>query len=211
MAHVGLGWVVARLPWLRRHVDRPLAPLDPLLRWLVVEGYGFHEGYFHWPRAVAAQEVPGRLSGYARRAFDQGLGRSLWFVHGADVARVAAAVAAFPPPRHADLWGGVGLACAYAGGAGADALHALRESAGPYQPPLAQGAAFAAKARQRAGNPAAHTGLACEILCGASADAAAHLTDDALKDLSPDGDEPAFEVWRRRIQDYFIPSKVTKP
>ena len=46
MVHVGAGWALAQL---RRRVDRALARLDPLLGWLAVDGYGFHQGYFRWP------------------------------------------------------------------------------------------------------------------------------------------------------------------
>lgn len=200
MVHVGLGWVLARL---RRRVEPVLARLDPLLGWLVIDGYGFHEGYFHWRRSVQAQAVPSRLAGYARRVFDQGLGRSLWFVEGADVPRLASTLATFPEERQPDLWSGVGLACAYAGSLEETALKALRELAGPYQPQLAQGAAFAAKARQRAGNPAAHTERACVVLCCLSASAAAALTDAALEHLPSAGPEPVYEVWRCRIQAHF--------
>jgi enediyne biosynthesis protein E3 len=146
MVHVGLGWAIARLPWLRRQAERPLATLDPLLRWLAIDGYGFHEGYFHWPRYVQDQAIPNRLTRYACRVFDQGLGRSLWFVDGADVGRIPKTIGRFNPGRHADLWSGVGLACAYAGGVDRAAVEVLRSSAGPYLPQLAQGAAFAAKA-----------------------------------------------------------------
>jgi len=215
MVHVGLGWVVARLPWLRGYLDRTLSNLHPLLRWLVVEGYGFHEGYFSWRRSVQAQTVPKRLAGYACRVFDQGLGRSLWFVEGAEVSRIATTIAAFPPARQADLWSGVGLACAYAGGVTETALQALRESARPHHPQLAQGAAFAAKARQRASNPAAHTERACQVLCGVAAEAAAGLTDRALADLpgdlrglTPPARPPAFEIWRQRIQTHFVKAEV---
>jgi hypothetical protein len=187
MLHVGFGWAVARLPWLRWNVERPLAQIDPLLRWLAVDGYGFHEGYFHWRRFVDAHATPKRLSGYARRVFDQGLGRSLWFVDGADISRIPATIAAFPSSRHADLWSGVGLACAYAGGVDRETVEALRAVAGPYGAQLAQGAAFAAKARQRAGNVAENTEIACVTLCGLSAKAAAKVTD----------------VWRHRIQLQF--------
>ena len=41
MVHVGVGWTLARL---RRSVLPALRRYDPLLRWLVVDGYGFHEG-----------------------------------------------------------------------------------------------------------------------------------------------------------------------
>ena len=201
MVHVGAGWALARL---HRRVERPLAKLDSLLGWLVVDGYGFHEGYFHPRRYVENQALPKRLAGYARRVFDQGLGRSLWFVEGADVARIPETIAAFPPPRHADLWSGIGLASTYAGGRDRQALEALRVAAGPYQPQLAQGAAFAAKARQRAENPMPHTELACECLCNLSADAAADITDDTLENLPSDGATPAYEVWRQRIQTHFM-------
>src|ERR1044072_3509987 len=113
MMHVGLGWALARL---RRSVTSHLAQLDPLLGWLVVDGYGFHEGYFNGPLYIERQLIPARLSGYERRVFDQGLGRSLWFVKGADVSAVANAINAFPSARRDDLWSGVGLASAYPGG-----------------------------------------------------------------------------------------------
>ncbi len=200
MVHVGAGWALARL---RRRVERPLQRLDAILGWLAVDGYGFHEGYFHWPRYVREQALPRKLAGYALRVFDQGLGRSLWFVEGADVAKISATIAAFPQARQSDLWSGVGLAGAYAGGGEPDAVAALLDAAGPYQPELAQGAAFAAKARQRAGNPTAHTEQACRIVCGTSAEEAAALTDRALEDLPPDGEEPAFEIWRQRLQAHF--------
>lgn len=203
MVHVGTGWAFARLPWLGHRVENSLSRLDTLLRWLAVDGYGFHEGYFHWRSYIKGQPIPSYIRGYARQVFDQGLGRSLWFVEGADAVRIPATIAVFPPSRRANLWGGVGLACAYAGGVDGIAIQRLVAAAGPYLPQLAQGAAFAAKAREQAGNPAEHTELACRILCGLSADAAAKITDLALENLPFDQEEPAYEIWRQRIQAQF--------
>jgi len=205
MGHVGVGWALARL---RRRVERPLQRLDPLLRWLAVDGYGFHEGYFHWPRTVGDHHVPRHLSGYAQRAFDQGLGRSLWFVEGADVERIFRTIASFPRSRHADLWSGVGLACAYAGGVERTDVETLRNLAESHTLQLAQGAAFAAEARERAGNLTPHTERACQVLCEISAPAAAKVTRDTAADLVEDPDEsaiemignPPYECWRQRIQ-----------
>lgn len=200
MMHVGVGWVLARL---RQRIAPRLSRLDPLLRWLALDGYGFHEGYFHWQLYIEGQEEPRRLRGYARRAFDQGLGRSVWFVRGANLQSIPQTVAAFPPTRRADLWSGVGLACAYAGGADGAGIAALSKAAGLYRAHLAQGAAFAAKTRQRAGNPAPHTELACRALCDCSAERAAGVTDACLERLPDDGPSPAYEHWRQRIQATF--------
>ncbi len=200
MVYVGAGWALARL---KRRVDGPLTRWDPLLRWLAIDGYGFHEGYFHPKPVIAHQERPGRWTGYALRVFDQGLGRSLWFVNGGDADRIRTTVAAFDPDRHADLWSGVGLACAYAGGVDRSSVEAVRCAAGPFLPSLAQGAAFGAKARQQADNPADHTEVACAVFCGLSAADAARVTDAALIDLAPEGAKPAYDVWRKRIQSRF--------
>ena len=198
MMHVGLGWALARL---RRSVTTYLAQLDPLLGWLMVDGYGFHEGYFNWPRYVEQRVIPIRLKGYERRVFDQGLGRSIWFVKGADVAAVASAINTFSFARRDDLWSGTGLACAYAGGCGRPAIESLRVAAGEHLPALAQGVAFAAKTRQRAANLNHHTDTVCRLIWGDSAAETAAITDAALEDLHAEGESPAYEVWRRRIQN----------
>ena len=197
MMHVGLGWALARLG---RRVTSHLERLDPLLRWLVVDGYGFHEGYFNWPRYVEQRALPKRLHGYELHVFDQGLGRSIWFVKGADVAAVISAIDAFPLARRDDLWSGVGLACAYAGGCGRAAIQTLRAAAERHFPSFAQGVAFAAKTRQRAANLNTHTETVCRLIGGHSAEQLAAITDTALEDLHEDGALPAYEVWRRRIQ-----------
>ncbi len=197
MVHVGVGWALARLPW---QIKPLLARLDPLLGWLAIDGYGFHEGYFHERRSIGKLIVPRRLNAHQSRVFDQGLGRSLWFINGADASRIASTIAAFPLDRRPDIWSGVGLACAYAGGADAQTIKSLGLAAAPYRLHLAQGAAFAAKARQRAANPTPHTEMACEILCGLSAAEASQVTDQALKNLDHQGPEPSYEVWRRRIR-----------
>jgi hypothetical protein len=202
IVHVGAGWALARLP-LR--VTALLRRLDPVLGWLALDGYGFHEGFFHAGRSVTRRQVPAQVKGYSRRAFDQGLGRSLWFVEGAHVPRIGAIIGTFPEARRADLWSGVGLACAYAGGRGRADLETLRHAAQPWTRELAQGAAFAAAARNRAANPTPEAELACQVLCGTGLEGAAAIADAAGQDLPPDAPAtlPAFEVWRRRIQESF--------
>ena len=58
MAHVGAGWTWARLPVNFRAAK---ARLDPVLGWLAFDGWGFHEGFFHWPKYIAGQPAPQKL------------------------------------------------------------------------------------------------------------------------------------------------------
>ena len=203
MVHVGAGWVWARLPFGFR---RQYKKLDPLLGWLAFDGWGFHEGFFHWPKYIAGQPAPKKLIAYERRVFDQGLGRSFWFVDGGNIELIAQTIANFSPDRRPDLWSGIGLAATYAGMISETSLAELRALSGTCSPQLAQGAAFAAKARQRAGNLTDYTNLATNVLCSMSALEAARLCDQMVENLADNVDPPAFEIWRRRIQNHFTPN-----
>ena len=198
MVHAGVGMALARL---RRRANGPPAGMDPLLGWLVLDGYGFHEGFFHWKRSCEQLAIPPHVNGYAGRAFDQGLGRSLWFIEGAQVERMAPRILRFPESRHADLWSGVGLACAYAGGIDRSEIETLSDAAGPDQAHFAQGAAFAAQARRLAGIPTPHTELTCNVCCGMTAEDTAEMTCSEREALPIDGPVPAYEVWRQRIRE----------
>ncbi|MFQ6009294.1 MAG: DUF1702 family protein, partial [Candidatus Zixiibacteriota bacterium] len=207
MIHIGAGWALARL---RRSIESYLKRRHPVYRWLVVDGYGFHQGYFHWKRFIESRKLPIKMSGYALRAFDQGLGRALWFMYGADVEQVSSSVRSFAAHRQPELWSGVGLACAYAGKVSLPEIRRLRTAAGQYYPQLAQGAAFAAKARLRAENLTEYTDQVCQELCGISAVEAANLTDRALENLPTESEEPAYQVWRSRLHSMFAMSEPGK-
>jgi hypothetical protein len=197
LVHVGVGWAWARLPV---RPERAMTRFDPLLRWLIPDGFGFHDGFFHAGECRDGRSAPGRLTGYARRAYDQGLGRSLWFSLGAEADAIARAIAGFNPARQADLWSGIGLAAVYAGGMSPDALVALKNSARTAGDHLALGAAFAAKARCRSGHVTPAAEAACQVLCGTSLEAAAAVTDAARTALPQTGEEPAYERWRRAVR-----------
>jgi len=210
MVQVGIGWALARLP---SPLHRRIRPADPLLRWLALDGYGFHQAYFHTGRYVTGQyrhrpAWPGDTAEpYAPHVVDQGIGRALWFVEGADPTRVAATIRRYDPSRHSDLFSGAGLAATYAGGVDRTELAAFLDAAGGYGPDVAQGAAFAAKARARADLVTEHTRTAVEVFCGTTVEQAAAVTDEALADLPDDGLEPAYAAWRRRIAHRFEPSR----
>ena len=197
MLHVGAGWACARLPWLRRRIESIIRKFHPVLGWLAIDGYGFHEGYFHWHTALRPKLA--NLSNNARHVFYQGLGRSLWFINGAEPRAIARTISTFAPQFHPDAWSGVGLGCAYAGGVNRAELEELRRQAGCNCAALAQGAAFAAGARQLADNPAPQTELACNALCGVSAEQAAALCDQALPQTASH-DSCSYQQWRALLQ-----------
>lgn len=199
LLYIGAGWAVARL---RQPVDEFLAGLHPVLGWLVLDGYGFHEGFFS-PSYRNEQAIPKRVPEKARTIFDQGLGRSFWFTYAGDQDQIAATIAAFPAERQGDLWSGIGLACAYTGIIGRDALQQLHQQAGEYASYVAQGMAIATMIRHRSGNVALHTELACQVFCSASAEEVAAVTDQAYAQLSQTTSEHPYATWQQLIRRHF--------
>ena len=208
MAYVGIGWAMARLPRFRW----PRAgSTDPLLRWLVLDGYGFHQAYFRTERYVHQHFQDPRFpwpgagqSWYANRAIDQGIGRALWFVAGTDPELAANLIDKFPEARRPDLYSGAGLAATYAGGVSEDELRVLRDRAGQYRAHVAQGSAFAAEARVCAGLVVPHTHVAAGVLCGSTPQEAALICQQTRPAGPVEGDLPAYEVWRQRIANEFV-------
>lgn len=218
LAYIGIGFAMARLPrvmWRKVLPDLTGQPFHPVMSWLAVDGYGFDLAYFHTRRWVDEQRVPASYPwqgapGYFPRAVDQGIGRALWFIHGARPERVDAAIRAFAEHRQPDLWSGAGLAAAFAGGCGADTFAVLRRLAGQHAPELAQGAVFAIRARDLAGYVPEHSAVATRALTGLSVEAAVALADDSALPEGGSGPVPAYEHWRRAIRAHFRPEVATR-
>lgn len=213
LTYIGIGFAMARLPralWRNIMPDLEGVPFFPTMSWLAVDGYGFDKAYFHTRQVVDEQRSfksypwTGRAD-YFPRAADQGVGRALWFIQGARPENVAAAVAAFPEARRADLWSGVGLAATFAGGCSAEELTHLAGLAGGYADEVALGAVFAGTARTAAGYVPEHSALGVEVLTGGSVEDAVVLAATVAVepgDVGP-SESPAYELWRERIREHF--------
>jgi len=207
LTYIGIGFAMARLPrvlWKKIVPELSGSPYFPTMSWLAVDGYGFDKAYFHTRTWVDEQRRPQPYPWegsprYFLRAFDQGVGRALWFIHGADPNAVAGAVRGFVPDRQADLWSGVGLAATFAGGCDKPGLRLLRRAAEEHQPDLALGVVFAVKARTYAGLVPAHTKLAADTLAAISVNRAVDIADSTEVEAAADA-IPAYELWRRRIR-----------
>jgi enediyne biosynthesis protein E3 len=205
-AHIGLGFALTRAP---RGRWRLIESADPLLRWRVLDGYGFAQAFFRTDRYVHAQYQepdfpwPKGYPDYANRGIDQGIGRALWFIGGASIPHVTGLIGGFPESRQPDLWSGTGLAATYAGGATEQELQSLRERSGPFRAHLLQGSALAALTRVSTGLVTDGTRMATAALCGMSPEQAESLASRALTGLPPDAELPAFEIWRQRVAAEF--------
>ncbi|WP_141704236.1 DUF1702 family protein [Planobispora rosea] len=200
MIHSGAGCAYARL---RLRPTWGVRAVHPLLRWLAFDGFGFHRGLFAADRTVGRRRTP-RLMDRTRWAiFDQGLGRALWFHECAGADDVVLRLAEFPAGRRADLWSGIGMAAAYAGGAAPDDLERLAGAAAEagFHAHLAQGAAFACAARLISGAVPGHTAAAAPVLCGAEVDEAAGWTDTALIALGHNAySGEHYQAWRAGVR-----------
>jgi hypothetical protein len=197
LTHVGAGWALARVPWRRRAI---LRHLDPVHSWLAFDGLGFHDGYFHSRRIDAGWR---RLTtGYAARAYDQGVGRAVWFSSGGSIAGAAAAIARLDAARHNDLWAGLGLAVGYAGGATAMELQLVLQAAPDARVWLAQGAAFAAEARAQADHVPPCTHETVRVLTGLDVEKTVQLVRRVRQSLPSTATEtlPSYELWRLGVQ-----------
>jgi hypothetical protein len=211
LAYIGIGFAMARLPrplWKKIIPDLSGSPFYPVMTWLAVDGYGFDLAYFHTKRWVDEQRRPAPYPwqgapDYFLRAVDQGIGRALWFINGADPDAVTAAVGRFATERQADLWSGVGLAATFAGGTTADGLTALRTAAGDHHADLAVGSVWAVTGRIAAGFTPEHTEFAADVFTGLSTQDAVILAGNAAVDPGGAGPVPPYEVWRDNVRTHF--------
>ncbi len=110
LSAIGVGWASARLG---KPFDWSPTALDSNFIAAVVDGYGFHQGFFH-PQRFTCRGFPMRESELST-FYDIGLGRALWFVHVGHIETIVRTIDRFLPKRRKQLWHGVGTACAFTG------------------------------------------------------------------------------------------------
>lgn len=200
--YVGIGLALARIP---KPFWRKLVPPDPLFRWLTLDGYGFYKAFFTPEKYIYGKRIDTRFPRWLGdrapllRTVDQGIGRAAWFVAGGLVDRAIELLDAFEPNRRGDLWGGIGIATAFAGGVGGDELSALWEAAGEFQPQVATGAALVAKVRQQTDSVTPHNETAMQIYCGRTVSEAVAVLEEAALALPTDGTCATYQLWRDNL------------
>ena len=198
LIHVGAGWGLSVTRWPR---PTALRQIDPLLRWLALDGRGFHRAYFAPQLTLAALH---RLDDSDETQLHAaGVGRALWFTRGADLPKIAVDVATAPLILQPSMWSGVGLAACYAGRPGAVDGAELLALAGPASPHAGQGVVFALAARAAHGlaNDTGRRRLAAHV--GVCADEAAELAERTCADMvATRASVTAMVIWRARLAQH---------
>jgi len=181
---VGAGFAVARVPLALKRVEAFVKKLNPTIGWCVPDGYGFHQGIFeHKAYVDQCKKAPANFPDYAKQLFDSGIGRSIWWVKGADPVRIKKAIDRFPEERQNELWCAIGLASSYAGSNDKAVIPELRELSGKFQGDFLSGFPFAARMRQKGGNYSEWTSNACKTMIFMSNDEAGSYVQQTLENI----------------------------
>ncbi|MGO4565877.1 DUF1702 family protein [Rhizobium sp. 2YAF20] len=209
LSTVGIGWALARIPWRRR---ASLRQLDPFLRSLAFDGWGFHDVYF-FPRRALEQGKKnsivnlGGLHGLC--AWHQGAGRALWFTSGGDFNVAADLINTLPQQHRGDLFAGLGLAMTYAAGASPPRFRDVITKGGDYLGNIMQGAAFALEAHDRAGtlhpeNEDMANALTCQEPIDIVAMVRARMPPAPATGFTVEDGQRSFERWRNTVSAELI-------
>lgn len=174
--HIGLGWAIAQrqVPIFARIKDLP-----PIMQARVLDGVGYYEGMFRNRTTIRDKVIPADISGDDLRAYDQGVGRCLWYMAKGNLVQIKKFIDGFADDRKPDLWRGIGIASSYVGGHEESLFKELFDLAAAYQKQLASGAVFLTHSRAKAGTLNADTEFFCRSWCGLSASEVVSLVERA--------------------------------
>jgi len=129
--HIGIGWALAELS-LRP--DAYLSQFTGVMQGRVLDGFGYYSGLFRRRRCIQAMDIPEGIPAQLLTAFDQGLGRAMWYISKGEIEPLMNMVGPFPKERKAGIWRGIGVAATYVGGlddVGFERLDLMARSSSP--------------------------------------------------------------------------------
>lgn len=141
---IGLGWAIAKL----NKFPEPAweAPMSRR-RWMVFDGIGYYFALYRGRRTIKNRSVPLGMHEMDQRAFDQGIGRRLWYHVKGNMKDLFNLIDTFDPMRRGNLWRGVGVACGYVGGSNKKRLDQIAVFSGDFLKQFASGISLAMMSR----------------------------------------------------------------
>ena len=197
--HVGLGWAFAQA--LKNPITY-LPELNPMMRYRVLDGYGYYEGIFRRRRSIINHLKLDVQDAVASGAIDQGIGRSIWYLNKGVIDDAKNMIEGFAVERHKDLWRGLGIAIAYVGGCNAETLQEIFSKADSFKTQLATGAVMALVSRDVAKYISTDTELACKVFCNKTAEQILEL-NYSIKDKIDLNAVNAYSNWVSEVEKAF--------
>jgi enediyne biosynthesis protein E3 len=173
---IGLGWAVAQ----EKKTDLNFVnTLEPGMLFRMWDGCGYFDGILRQRQVVKNLSRLDYIPEKDVRAYDQGLGRSIWYSTKGNPSRSSEFISGFPPARQPDLWRGIGIATSYVGGFNKEMLYDLLSLSGHHKVQLGIGAAMVAKSRIQANCMTPDIETACAVFCNMTANEAMEITVEA--------------------------------
>ena len=125
--HIGLGWAIAE-----QQIDlaSSLSQIDSAWQQKVLDGYGYWHGLFRRRLTIRTQQIPTEITSEHQTGFDQGVGRSIWYLSKGNVSKLENIISHFTDERKPNLWQGLGVASTYVGGCSDELIAELNSAAG---------------------------------------------------------------------------------
>lgn len=203
LAGLGLG-VGHALASLNITADISQAVSEHYLGWMAMDSYGMNQGYFHWYDSVQNMQVPKNLPPLAMAAFEQGLGRAIWFISNGDPKVIQPLLERFPVTRQPNLWRGVGLMTSFWGAEDEQGMKKLLKLSKQFRPFFQQGAAQGVSFRVDLDDVNDYTEAASRLICSASIDEIGELCELLMVQNTGDTfDSRAYHSWQNALVDFF--------
>lgn len=197
--HIGLGWALAQQSLLPAAY---LPELTPMMRYRVLDGYGYYDGFFRKRKRIMAQQKPDFKDATASGAYDQGLGRSIWYLNNGEINEAEKTLTGFPPERQKDLWRGLGIAVAYVGGLDETMVKEILSASGKHKASLAAGVAMSVISRQNSDSINEDTERICHWVCGEDVSAVV-AKDETIKASLDSGNDSCYKNWFKQLETLF--------
>lgn len=198
-AYVGLGWALAENAILPSSI---FEKIQPFRYGRVLDGYGYYHGLLRRRIFVKGAKQPENISEIELQAFDQGIGRAIWYTSKGDLSLLEKMLSAFNESRIPAIWRGIGVAALYVGELNETLSKSLLGLAKENKASFLTGAALAAMGKSLNQSISNTDKLSFKTL-GMSAKEFSNLTLQAERKFTSSSSKKAYFEWLREIESYF--------
>ena len=198
-AFVGLGWTLAENAILPNSI---FEKIQPIRYGRILDGYGYYHGLLRRRIFVKGAKQPEHISELELQAFDQGIGRGIWYTSKGDLNLLEQMLSAFDEKRIPALWRGIGVASFYVGGLDERLSKTLLELSEEYKASFLTGAALAAMGKSLNENISSADKITFEAI-EMNTEKLAELALEAEKKFASSCSKDAYFEWLDELETNF--------